>query len=155
MLLLVKDILDIAASIKSLYTKILQMDDLTEMKMHKLLYYSQKKHFENFGTWLFNDDFEGWRHGPVNRKVRSSFAHLPEEVELSLEEEYSIRETIFEYGVYPAEVLSNMSHDEEAYKISRHRLGEYDRGNRIIKKEDIVKDSTTLGVDYSNECEVH
>ena len=47
-----------------------------------------------------------------------------------------------------------MSHDEEAYKISRRNLGEYDSGNRTIKKEDIIKDIATIDVDYTDECEV-
>lgn len=149
-----KDIVNIATSIKSLYSNILQKDDLTEMKMHKLLYYAQKKHYENFGEWLFNDDFEGWRLGPVNRKVRSSFPELPVDFELSLDEEFTIRETIFEYGIFSAKKLSELSHDEEAYKISRRGLHPSDRGDRPIKKDDIIEDINLLDSDYSYEREV-
>ncbi|MDQ0412742.1 Panacea domain-containing protein [Mesobacillus stamsii] len=152
-----KDIIEIARSIQSFYTNILQKSDLTEMKMHKLLYFAQKKHYENFGEWLFEDDFQGWVHGPVNRKVRSSYFNIfvsEDSTNLTLEEELTIREIIFEYGDYPAEVLSEMSHDEDAYKISRQGLGPKEIGTRTIKKSDIIKDIITFDSDYSDECEV-
>jgi uncharacterized phage-associated protein len=152
--LMAKDILNIASSIKNLYSKIIQKNDLTEMKIHKLLYFSQKKHYENFGEWLFNDDFEGWRLGPVNKKVRSSYPTFPTGSELSLDEEYTIRETIFEYGIYSAEELSELSHSENAYKIARKGLNQYDRGDRTINKDDIINDILTKDTDYYFDCEV-
>ncbi|HDR7517149.1 Panacea domain-containing protein [Bacillus mobilis] len=140
-----KDILDIACAIKSLYEKIFDVsqsdNELTEMKMHKLLYFAQKIHFSNFGEWLFEEEFEGWVHGPVNREVRSEFSTLNnQDVQLSLDEEYSIREVVFLYGQKSAIELRNLSHKDNAYEVSREGLGEYDRGNTIIVKEDIIAD---------------
>lgn len=140
-----RDILDIASAVKTIYNTVFcndgEQSDLTEMKMHKLLYFSQKKHYENFGTWLFNDDFEGWVHGPVNRQVRSEYYLLDDfEGELTPEEEYTIREVVYDYGKFSAGYLRNISHDDEAYKISRYGLRDGESGSNRIEKGNIIKD---------------
>ncbi|MGO0058671.1 Panacea domain-containing protein [Brevibacillus fluminis] len=155
-----RDILTIASAVKTLYEAIFNVSgeesDLTEMKMHKLLYFAQKNHYSNFGEWLFNEDFEGWKHGPVNRTVRSSFHFLSTfDGELSPEEEFTIREVIYEYGTMPAWQLRNLSHDDSCYKKSRIGLSEDDVGNRIILKENIIKDITSNDPDYTTDCGVH
>jgi len=140
-----RDILDIASAIKKIYEAVFAPDgessDLTELKMHKLLYFAQRRHYEHFGEWLFNDDFEGWVHGPVNRRVRTSFMYLgDQEVELTLEEEYTLREVIYEYGRYSAGYLRNLSHNDNAYRISREGLNDNELGKRVILKEHIIED---------------
>ena len=46
---------------------------IDEMKLHKLLYFSQRESFAITGEPLFIDEFEGWRYGPVCVAVRKSF----------------------------------------------------------------------------------
>lgn len=140
-----RDILDIAASLKSLYQEVYSdnENDLSEMKMHKLLYFAQKKHYENFGEWLFDDDFEGWVHGPVNRKVRNVFSYLDNnQTEITDKEEYTLLEVIYDYGKYPPGYLRNLSHEDTAYKISREGLEDDQAGNVIILKKNIILDIT-------------
>src|SRR5690606_11621309 len=154
---MVKDILTNASALLSYYSKVFsEHDDMTEMKMHKLLYFAQKQHYKNFGEWLFNDDFEGWVHGPVNKKVRNSYFYLPDldNVELTLEEEFTIREVIYDYGKYSAGALRNLSHKDIAYSISRDGLDEYEPGSEIIKKENMILDIHTHDEDSEFECEV-
>ena len=149
-----KDIIVIASALKDLYEKIYEeSDDLTEMKMHKLLYFAQKAHYRNFGKWLFDDDFEGWVHGPVNRKVREYFCFLPDNYEITPEEEYTLRETIFDYGQYSAGALRNLSHLDSCYKISREGLDPNERGNTIIAKENIIRDIASENDDNVFEVE--
>lgn len=146
-----RDILEIAAAVKRLYLSILNMteteNDLTEMKLHKLLYFCQKRHYENFGEWLFADDFEGWVHGPVNKKVRNNFYFLDEHVDLTDEEEYTIREIIHELGPLSAWTLREMSHRDECYKISRAGLSEHEQGNAIIYKDNMILDMLRIDED--------
>lgn len=143
---MVKDIITIAGAINTLYDKIyasyFDENDMTEMKLHKLLYFAQKKHYQNFGKWLFREDFEGWVHGPVNRDVRRSFNKLPtiNYSDLTLDEEYTIRETLHEYGRYSAWHLRELSHMEPAYKKSRIFLKEDEPGNELIPKDDLIED---------------
>ncbi|WP_200416431.1 Panacea domain-containing protein [Virgibacillus salexigens] len=153
-----KDILDIAVYLKKLYETIYDNEgeesDLTEMKLHKLLYFAQKRHYANFGEWLFNDDFEGWVHGPVNKKVRRNFHLENDGQELTLDEKYTIREIVYEYGKYSAGVLRNLSHQDSCYKKSRFGLSEYDLGCNIIYKVDIVDDILIDEENFSYESEM-
>lgn len=141
-----KDIITIAGAIYNLYERIYakspEENDMTEMKMHKLLYFAQKQHYLNFGEWLFADEFEGWVHGPVNREVRNHFEFLPvvQTEDLALEEEYTIREVLHDYGKYSAFHLRELSHQDEAYKISRRGLSPKERGEEVIAKENIILD---------------
>lgn len=142
---MVEDILKVASYMRTLYESIYDFSneesDLTEMKMHKLLYFAQKRHFSNFGEWLFIEDFEGWVHGPVNKKVRASFPYTEQnQVNLSAEAEYTIREVVYDYGKYSAGALRNLSHDDKAYKISRIGLRDEEAGGQVISKEDIIAD---------------
>ncbi|ASB87376.1 MULTISPECIES: Panacea domain-containing protein [Bacillus] len=153
-----RDILFIASAIKHFYELVYDVteeeNDLSEMKMHKLLYFAQKQHYANFGEWLFNEDFEGWVHGPVNREVRRSFTLLPPfKDELTPEEEYTIREVVYDYGKYSAGVLRNLSHQDQAYKNSRKGLSEFEAGNTLVQKSDMIFDIETNDFD-SLSCEV-
>jgi len=154
-----RDILQIAGALKNIYDFVFnensEVSDLTEMKMHKLLYFAQKRHFEIFGEWLFEDDFEGWVHGPVNRKVRSMFMFLDgSEIELTPEEEYTLREIVYDYGKYSAGYLRNLSHQDKAYQISRNGLNDDEPGNNVILKENIIRDINIYDPDASLEGEV-
>lgn len=140
-----KDILTIAAALEELYFAIHEEDkddtELTEMRMHKLLYFAQKEHYKNFGEWLFREDFEGWVHGPVNKQVRDRFESIsPSMDSLSLKEEYTLREVVMDYGMYATSYLRELSHQDQAYKHSRIGLDENDRGQRVVLKDKMVED---------------
>jgi uncharacterized phage-associated protein len=40
-------------------------DDLSNLKLQKLLYYAQGHHLGNLGVPLFREDLQAWSHGPV------------------------------------------------------------------------------------------
>ena len=153
------NILAIAATLKKIYKEVFTVSpveetDLDEMKMHKLLYFAQKRHFSNFGEWLFNEDFEGWVHGPVKPKNRSAFSNINLYLEdISLEEEYTIREIVYEYGKFDSWFLRNLSHEDQAYQISRDGLSEYELGDRIIQKDHIMIDLSKVSDDDFREYE--
>lgn len=44
-------------------------NDLTNLKLQKLLYFAQAKHLKVDGEPLFSDDIEAWKYGPVVRDV--------------------------------------------------------------------------------------
>ena len=48
-------------------------ESLDEMKLHKLLYFTQREAFAILGEPAFVGDFEGWKFGPVSREVRNNF----------------------------------------------------------------------------------
>lgn len=48
-------------------------ENLTHLKLQKLIYFAQGIHLAFTGKPLFNEKIEAWEHGPVIRKVYDSF----------------------------------------------------------------------------------
>ena len=48
-------------------------DDLTNLKLNKILYYAQGHYLKNYGKPLFEDAIEAWQHGPVVHSVYHSY----------------------------------------------------------------------------------
>ncbi|MGV3114140.1 Panacea domain-containing protein [Corynebacterium freneyi] len=44
-------------------------DDVSNLKLQKLLYYAQGHYFAQYGRRLFSDDLSAWQHGPVSEDV--------------------------------------------------------------------------------------
>jgi uncharacterized phage-associated protein len=108
-------------------------DNITNLKLQKLLYYAQGFHVAmHDGQPLFSESVLAWKHGPVVKRVYSLYSHYkhrsidqnsgfradayaPEDREL-LEAVYST------YGQYGATKLENMTHEESPWlKTPRNR----------------------------------
>lgn len=63
--------LDVAQSI--LYIAHQAGDNITNLKLQKLLYYAQAWYLVNFDKPLFEDNIEAWQYGPVVREVYITF----------------------------------------------------------------------------------
>lgn len=48
-------------------------DDLTNMKINKLLYFAQGHYLKKYGVPLFNETIEAWDHGPVVSSVYTTY----------------------------------------------------------------------------------
>lgn len=44
-------------------------NDLTNLKLQKILYFAQAEYLKEFKKRLFNDEIEAWQYGPVVRSV--------------------------------------------------------------------------------------
>lgn len=64
-----ENILNIAKYILDEYKKI-SGTPIDEMKLHKLLYFTQRESLAITGEAMFVETFEGWKFGPVSRLVR-------------------------------------------------------------------------------------
>ena len=62
-------IIDVAVYIIRQYNAVTG-EILDEMKLHKLLYFTQRETIAVTGEPAFNEVFEGWKYGPVSRAVR-------------------------------------------------------------------------------------
>lgn len=119
----------------------MQTDDandeyLTQMKLHKLLYYAQGVNLALFSEKLFSDDLLAWKHGPVVREVYERFKGKREIGEVISDEELEnyekisddldnrmVLEVVYEtFSGYSAAKLRSMTHEEtpwiEAYAKS-------------------------------------
>lgn len=95
-------------------------DDLTNMKINKLLYYAQGYYLGKYGKPLFDDDIEAWEHGPVVPTVYSAYKKYGDQPiqndndypapEMTPEVEDVLYAVARKYGRYTASALRNMTH---------------------------------------------
>lgn len=136
-------IIDVAAYIVAKY-KEMTHETLDEMKLHKLLYFTQRESFAILGKPAFEGDFEGWKYGPVSREVRQDYEQgefLVETKKISDDIKYIVNNVLLEYGALASWKLSDLSHREISWLNSRAGLKDGENGSNIIQLADIQKDS--------------
>jgi uncharacterized phage-associated protein len=136
-------IINVAQYIFTEYKKITG-EVIDEMKLHKLLYFSQRESFAILNKQMFEGDFEGWKYGPVCKEIRNSITQdgiLDYDADISDENKYIINNVILEYGSLASWKLSELSHKEKSWKNARKGLKDGENGNRKLNIEDIKADS--------------
>jgi uncharacterized phage-associated protein len=129
-----------------------------QLKLQKLVYYSEGWHLAYFERPLITEDFEAWVHGPAVRslwdhyKGRGNFLTTfnlrlpyaekihsllnqvlnPEQIEL-------IGDVIKEYGDKSAYHLESLSHNELPWREARNGCAQSERSETIISKETMKK----------------
>ena len=118
---------------------------IDEMKLHKLLYFSQRESFAITGEPLFNDDFQGWRYGPVCVAVRNGFCQGEmlgdPSGTLSESSVYIVKNIIMQYGELASWKLSQLSHVESSWINSRKGLAPNENGDVVLSIDDIQRDA--------------
>ena len=117
---------------------------IDEMKLQKLLYFSQRETLAILNKPLFNEEFEGWKYGPISREVRTVYTEdgiNADTKDIKNESKYIINNVILEYGALASWKLSKISHKEISWINSRKGLKDGENGNRKIKLEDIREDA--------------
>lgn len=136
-------VIDVAQCIFDEYRKQTK-EIIDELKLHKLLYFAQRESFAIANEPLFEELFEGWKHGPVCRVVRKNYTESGingANGNVSAKCRYIVNSVIQEYGSLASWKLSELSHKEQSWKNSRIGLEEGENGNRKIKLEDIRMDA--------------
>jgi uncharacterized phage-associated protein len=98
-------------------------NDLTNLKLQKLLYFSQADFFKKYSTPLFNEDIEAWQYGPVIREVYEkyrvcgsypiSYFELDDsQVELAPEIEDFLDESYQKWNKFSSSYLVTLSHKQ-------------------------------------------
>lgn len=124
--------------------------DNSELKLQKLMYLCQREALLLTGEPLFDNQFEGWKHGPVLPELRHFFDenYVPiansNDLNLTDVEMYVVNNVVAQYGMYEAWYLANLTHDEESWKKSREGLGDGEGGSRKLNIEDIREDAANL-----------
>ncbi len=122
---------------------------ISEMKLHKLLYFTQRESYIHQQRPLFESDFQAWQYGPVLCAIRSAYPDicnetLPNILPLSTEGQIIINQALKEYGRKDAWSLSRLSHGECSWKKARGRLLDTARCNRTLNKVDIAEDANRV-----------
>ncbi len=95
-------------------------DDMSNMKINKLLYYAQGHCLQETGHPLFNEPVEAWDHGPIVNSVFQRYKKYGKTPIKDYDQDAVSRLTDYEkellmnvamrYGVYTASALRNMTH---------------------------------------------
>lgn len=116
---------------------------ITEMKLHKLLYFAQREALIVGNCPLFPEVFEGWRFGPVIPSIRYRFAEICSSTQPYLDEfsESVLDETMRRYGGKDPWSLSRLSHGEYSWQKSREGISEFQNSNNEMSIDDIRIDA--------------
>lgn len=121
-------------------------EELSNMKLQKLLYYAQGHHLARTHAPLFHEEIQAWSHGPVVPVVYRAFRqHGGSPIELQLDDPFSwddvdkgtsqlLSKVWNTYGGYSAGRLRNMTHDEKPWR--KNWRGEANRG-AVISTSDM------------------
>lgn len=110
----------------------MQDSDLTNLKLQKLLYYTQGHVLAEFNTPLFSNEFSAWHHGPVIESIYHKFKEFGSDLigfEIGGQDEYNcptiiedkklfsfLNKTMDYYNQYSPWKLRNMSHEESPWQ---------------------------------------
>ena len=125
---------------------------IDEMKLHKLLYFTQRECIVQTGKPMFDATFHAWLYGPVLPDIRSLYKHdmlhdMPSEVFVT--QFLPIFDEVFkELAPTKSVMLSAISHGELSWKRARVGYGKYDESDVPMKLEDIIEDAER----YKERC---
>lgn len=141
-------IVDIAQYIFDEYKKI-SGETIDEMKLRKLLYFTQREAIAILSTPMFSENFEGWKFGPVCVEIRHLINKKKgiksgDSKNISTENAYIIKNIIFQYGIYSSWKLSRLSHNEISWRNSRKGIPEGKNGNKKMLLDNIYKDASKI-----------
>ena len=101
-------------------------DEISNLKIQKLLYYAQGCSLTSLGKMLFPEDIIAWKHGPVVRQVyekyqrygRSGIKETPLYPSIDLETEKLLINTYNTFARYSAWELSDRTHMEDPWRLT-------------------------------------
>lgn len=123
---------------------ILRQQEMTAMKLQKLLYYCQAWSLVWDEEPLFSDAIEAWSMGPVvpaiYRQHKGGFKVGPRwptgNADLLGEEQRKTIDSVVEhYGRYTAQQLSDLTHEEAPWNRARRGLHPEERSDEVIRHE--------------------
>lgn len=119
-----------------------QMD---EMKLHKLLYFTQRESFIRIGAPMFDAEFRAWRYGPVITAIRDAYQadllhDIPEQKDIDKYQE--VFDYVFrEFAPSRTTTLVTLTHGESSWKKARIGYGKYDASDVLMSLNDIRCDA--------------
>ena len=117
--------------------------------LQKWLYYCKAWSCGWFGKALFPENFEAWAGGPVNRALYEKHEHV-KMVDQSLTKDISCNDLTDEqksfvdmilkvYEDFDPDILSEMTHQEDPWKIARGELLPGEKGTTVISEPSLQK----------------
>lgn len=121
---------------------------IDEMKLHKLLYLSQRESIIVTGEPMFSAPFEAWKYGPVVVEVRDLYRKDALNLTLT-EKELEVYKPVFDtvfanYADKDSWSLSNLTHSETSWKNARKGLMPDDHCSNQLDMDDIRRDAEII-----------
>lgn len=124
---------------------------ISNLKLQKLVYYSDAWHLANHGEPLIQEDFQAWVHGPVIPALYGEYKHfswqpidrpdLNEQAYASIREKFDPKTLLLmdavtdSYFGLSAFELEKMTHSELPWRAARSGLADDEPSYNIISKE--------------------
>ena len=100
--------------------------NMDQLKMHKMMYFSQRESLIISGNPLFEGDFEAWMYGPVLTEVRNEYLSgnmfSGTYTALTNDETELVEKVFNRYDKYDSWYLSTLSHAESSWLKAREGL---------------------------------
>lgn len=120
---------------------------IDEMKLHKLLYFTQRECIIQTGKPMFEETFAAWQYGPVLVGIRQLYKQNALKASLSDEkvQEYKqIFDKIFSHYAKKSSIsLSTLSHSEYSWRHARQKMMAAG-GDIPIDVDDIAEDAKRI-----------
>lgn len=136
-----------------------QCEDITPLALQKALYYIQGFYFAFYKSFLFPEECQAWRHGPVYKDVYFRYRDYkfdPIESGGAIDEalfsssEKAIFESVAKHVCcYSGKILEKFTHSETPWLLTRGELLENQLSDRVISKEEIGKYFESVKGKYS------
>ena len=112
---------------------------MDEMKMHKLMYFAQRESLMDTDSLLFDENFYGWKFGPVLMSVREEYRNeTPYSDVVQSVDDFTrslLEKIVARYAGHSSWSLSRLSHDEVSWKHAREGLNPEDNGNVPLEEK--------------------
>lgn len=121
---------------------------IDEMKLHKLLYFSQRESLIQSNEPLFAEVFYGWKYGPILKEIRAAYRDnlfyetIPQDVEKRI---LPVMDKVFEkYAGKDSLSLRRLTLGELAWKNSRKGIPDCDNSDNPMALDDIKLDADRI-----------
>lgn len=121
---------------------------ISEMQLHKLLYFIQRESYIQRNEPMFENHFHGWKYGPVLPEIRAGykcgFHNIQCDNFLSQDEKNIVDQVFYEFAPKDPWTLSRLTHGEISWINSRRGVPASANGDNLMKNEDIKKDAERI-----------
>ncbi|EAQ35992.1 Uncharacterized phage-associated protein [Nitrobacter sp. Nb-311A] len=105
-------------------------DDMTHLKLQKLIYFSQAWHLANFNKPLFQEDIEAWAHGPVVPSVWHQYKEyrwgsippITDDFDVDANVAGYLDKIYARYGELSGKALERLTHEHAPWRETRGDL---------------------------------
>lgn len=139
------NVLSLAAYIRERYAAENNNETISELKIHRLLYFAQREALIRFDTTLFDADFYAWKFGPVLHEIRAAYENKSistTEPALLTDKQTLVMDYVFsQYSKKSSWSLSRLTCGQNSWKHARNGIPEYISSDELILLENIKSDA--------------